>query len=164
MAPSANDEGVTGGGAGDNQDPRITVKLAETLPQAPILFDRLTATSRAGGMPRSEYAKDESSALGHHVRILAIDPLTTGIEHLVIWNRLLADERPPGGRADRHDPLLGALAHDMERPVGTDVADPQRGELGQSEAGVEQDEREGPLALVGEGEEAPQLRVGERGR
>ena len=28
MAPSANDEGVTGDAAGDNQDPRITATLA----------------------------------------------------------------------------------------------------------------------------------------
>ena len=51
----------------------------------------------------------------------------------------------------------------MERPVGTDVTDPQRGELGQAEPGVEEDERKRPLALVGEGEEAPQLRIGEGG-
>lgn len=85
MAPIGSGEAV----AGDNQDPRITAKLAETLAQAPLLFDRLTATSRAGGQTGSECAKDESSALGHHVRILAIDHLTTGIEHLVIWHRLL---------------------------------------------------------------------------
>jgi hypothetical protein len=51
----------------------------------------------------------------------------------------------------------------MERPIGTDVADPQRGELGQAEPGVEQHKRERPLSLVGKGEEAPQLRIGEGG-
>ena len=58
---------------------------------------------------------------------------------------------------------LGGIADDVEGPVGPNIADPQRGELGQAEAGVEEDERQRPLPLVGEGEEAPQLRVGEGG-
>jgi len=77
--------------------------------------------------------------------------------------REIADERPPGTRPDRHDPLLGALAHDMERPVRPDVADPQRGEFGQPQPSVEQHERQRPLPLVGQGQEAPQLGIGERG-
>ena len=44
-------------------------------------------------------------------------------------SREVADERPPSARTDRHDPLLGALAHDMERTVGTDVTDPQTKEF-----------------------------------
>ena len=43
--------------------------------------------------------------------------------------------------------------------VGTDIADPQRGEFGQAQPGVEQHERKRALPLIGEGEEAPQLRV-----
>jgi hypothetical protein len=89
VGSSANDEGVTGDWPGDNQDPRITAKLAETLAQAPVLFDRLTATSRDGAQPGSEAAMDEASALGHHVRIMAIDHLMTGLDHLVMWHRLL---------------------------------------------------------------------------
>ena len=90
MDPRAREEAVAARDSDDdNQDPRITAKLAEILAQAPVLFDRLTATSRAGARAGSEAAQDESSPLGHHVRIMAIDHLTTGIEHLVIWHRLL---------------------------------------------------------------------------
>ncbi len=74
---------------GDTQDPRITSRLAEILAQALVLFDRLTATARAGALPGSEAATDESSPLGRHLRIMAINQLTTGIEHLVMWHRLL---------------------------------------------------------------------------
>ena len=49
----------------------------------------------------------------------------------------------------------------MKRPVGTDVADPQGCELGQPKPGLEQHERERPLPLRGEGQQAPQLRIGE---
>lgn len=89
MDPSANDEGMTDGAAGDNQDPRITAQLAEALAQAPILFNRLTATSRAGAQPGSAAAMDEASPLGHHVRIMAVDHLMTGLDHLVMWHRML---------------------------------------------------------------------------
>jgi hypothetical protein len=85
VGSSPSDEGISG----DNQDPRITAKLAETLAQAPILFDRLTATSRDGAQDGSAAATDEASPLGHHVRIMAIDHLMTGLDHLVMWNRLL---------------------------------------------------------------------------
>jgi hypothetical protein len=84
VGSSPSDEGI----ASDNQDPRITAKLAETLAQAPILFDRLTATSRAGAQAGSDAATDEASPLGHHVR-MAIDHLMTGLDHLVMWHRLL---------------------------------------------------------------------------
>lgn len=90
MDPSASDEAIAAeGSTRDNQDPLITAKLAETLARAPVLSDRLTATSRAGAQAGSEAAQDESSPLGHHVRIMAIDHLTTGIDHLVMWHRLL---------------------------------------------------------------------------
>jgi hypothetical protein len=78
--------------------------------------------------------------------------------------REITDERPSRARADRHDPLLGALAHYMERSIWSHITDPQRGELGQPESGVEQHERKRPLPRVGEGEEAPQLRIGEGGK
>ncbi len=48
-------------------------------------------------------------------------------------------------------------------PVRTDIADPQRGELGQPEPGVEQHERQRPFPFVGKGEEAPQLGIGQGG-
>jgi hypothetical protein len=92
---SANREEVGGDWPGDNQDPRITAKLAEVLAQAPVLFDRLTSTSWAGAQPGSLAATDESSPLGHHVRIQAIDHLTTGIDHLVMWHRLLTSGVQP---------------------------------------------------------------------
>lgn len=95
MAPSASDERVASDWPGDNQDPRITAKLVEVLSQAPVLFDRLTSTSRAGAKPGSAAATDEASPLGHHVRIMAIDHLTTGIDHLVMWNRLLTSGVQP---------------------------------------------------------------------
>jgi hypothetical protein len=95
VASSANDEGIAGDWPGDNQDPRISAKLAEVLSQAPVLFDRLAATSRAGAHPGSEAAADEASPLGHHVRIMPIDHLTTGIDHLVTWNRLLTSGVQP---------------------------------------------------------------------
>lgn len=71
------------------QDPRTTAKLNELLARAPVLFDRIVALSRAGPAPTSAAAEDGSSPLGHHVRVLATDCLSSGLEHLVIWHRLL---------------------------------------------------------------------------
>ncbi len=85
MGSRPDDAGVRS----DTQDPRITAQLAEALARAPLLFDRLTATSRAGAEIGSDAATDEASPLGHHVRIMAIDHLMTGLDHLVMWNRLL---------------------------------------------------------------------------
>lgn len=55
----------------------------------------------------------------------------------------IANERPLCRRSDRHDPFLGALAHDVERAVWADVADPERHELGQAESGVEEEQDQG---------------------
>ena len=91
---TTGDAGIVGtvtpeGSDGDTQDPLITARLAEILAQAPILFDRVGAVARAGASPGSEAARDASVPLGHHVRIMAIDHLSTGIEHLAMWHRLL---------------------------------------------------------------------------
>ena len=96
-ARGVSSERDTDGSDGDTQDPRITARLAEVLARAPILFDRVGATARAGALPGSEATKDASVPLGHHVRILAIDHLTTGIEHLVMWHRLLVAGVQPYG-------------------------------------------------------------------
>ena len=77
--------------------------------------------------------------------------------------RDVAQERPAGGRAEGHDPLLGALAHDPHRPVGPQVADPEPRHLGQPQAGVEQEQDEGALAGLGDREQPLQLGVGEGG-
>lgn len=74
---------------GETQDPSITAKLAELLSQAPALFGRLGAVARRGVLRGSRAAEDGASPLGHHVRVLATDHLSIGIEHLVIWHRLL---------------------------------------------------------------------------
>ncbi len=79
----------------DNQDPAITARLAEALARAPRLFDRLHATAKAGADPGSEAVKDAAVPLGHHGQILAVDHLSSGIEHLVIWNRLLTSGVQP---------------------------------------------------------------------
>jgi hypothetical protein len=86
---------ATDGSEGDTQDPQITARLAETLARAPVLFDRLAATARAGITPGSPAAQDATSELGHHTRIMAIDHLATGLEHLVIWHRLLTGGSQP---------------------------------------------------------------------
>lgn len=54
-----------------------------------MLFDRLGLLAREAVAPGSNASKDASVPLGHHVRILAIDHLSTGLEHLVMWRRLL---------------------------------------------------------------------------
>jgi len=90
MDPGTSQDAVAASiSAGDTQDPLVTAKLAEVLAQAPVLFDRLTATSRAGAQPGSDAATDEATLLGHHVRIMAVDHLMTGLDHLVMWHRLL---------------------------------------------------------------------------
>lgn len=83
------------GSDGDTQDPQITARLAQILARAPVLFDRLGAAARAGIAPGSQAAEDATSVLGHHTRIMAIDHLATGIEHLVIWHRLLTGGSQP---------------------------------------------------------------------
>lgn len=79
----------------DNQDPAITAGLAEALAQAPVLFDRLQATAKSAAASGSDAAKDAAAPLGHHGQILAVDHLSSGIEHLVIWNRLLTSGVQP---------------------------------------------------------------------
>lgn len=81
MAAEGSDE--------DSQDPATTARLVEVLAQAPVLFDRLHTTAQAGASPGSEAAKDASAPLGHHGQIMAIDHLSCGVEHLVVWRRLL---------------------------------------------------------------------------
>jgi hypothetical protein len=41
----------------------------------------------------------------------------------------VADDLRPGGPADRHDPFLRALAHDLERAVGPQIAQAQPGRI-----------------------------------
>ena len=91
MDPGTSQDAVAASASADDtqQDPLVTAKLGEVLAQAPVLFDRLTATSRAGAQPGSDAATDEATPLGHHVRIMAIDHLMTGLDHLVMWHRLL---------------------------------------------------------------------------
>lgn len=79
----------------DSQDPAITARLAQALAQAPVLFDRLHATAKAGAASGSEAAKDAAAPLGHNGQILAVDHLSSGIEHLVMWNRLLTSGVQP---------------------------------------------------------------------
>lgn len=79
----------------DTQDPMITARLAQVLAKAPILFDHLGATARVGIVPGSPASEDATSELGHHARILAMDHLATGLEHLVIWHRLLTGGSQP---------------------------------------------------------------------
>ena len=73
----------------DTQDPEITSRLAQVLSRAPALLDRLSAAARAGAAPGSPAEREAHSPLGHHARIMAIDHLSTGIEHLFVWHRLL---------------------------------------------------------------------------
>lgn len=80
---------------GDIQDPQVTAKLAQILANAGVLFDRLGATARAGIASGSPAAEDAAAELGHHTRIMAIDHLATGLEHLVIWHRLLTGGSQP---------------------------------------------------------------------
>ena len=75
----------------------------------------------------------------------------------------IADERPPGGRSQRDDPFLRALAENVERSVRADVADPEGHDLGQSESRVEEKQDERPLAVARQGQQAAELRVAERG-
>ena len=39
----------------------------------------------------------------------------------------VADDRPAGGRPDRHDPLFGALTHDLDRAVRPEIAEADPG-------------------------------------
>lgn len=85
----------TDGSDSDTQDPQITARLAQVLARAPLLHDRLGATARAGIAPGSPAAEDATAELGHHTRIMAIDHLATGLEQLVIWQRLLTAGSQP---------------------------------------------------------------------
>lgn len=86
---------ATDDSTGDTQDPQITAKLAQTLGRAPVLFEHLGVTARAGIAPGSPAAEDATSELGHHTRIMAMDHLSTGLEHLVVWHRLLTGGSQP---------------------------------------------------------------------
>ena len=71
------------------QDPAVTARLARILNGARPLKARLEFAVRAGVMTGSPAATDRAHPLGHHVAILAGDYLSTGIEHLVVWEHLL---------------------------------------------------------------------------
>jgi hypothetical protein len=59
--------------------------------------------------------------------------------------------------------LRPGIAHDPHRPVGPQVTDPERRDLGEPRAGVEQEQDDGTLARLGDGERPLQLGVGEGG-
>ena len=77
--------------------------------------------------------------------------------------RDVAQERSARRGSEGHDPLLRSLAHDPDRPAGPQVADPERRDLGKPQAGAEQEQDEGALAGLGDGEQPLQLSVGEWG-
>lgn len=74
----------------------------------------------------------------------------------------VAEERPTGGRADGHDPLLRALAQHPDRPVGPEIADAHGGDLGEPKAGVQEEQSECTLARIGERQETLELSNAER--
>ena len=74
----------------------------------------------------------------------------------------IADHRRPGGAADRHDPFLGALAHDLERAVGPQIAQAQAGRLRDPQSAIEEEQEDRPVADVGDREEPPHRIVADR--
>jgi hypothetical protein len=74
----------------------------------------------------------------------------------------VAPDRPPSGGADRHDPLFGTLAHDLDRAVGPEIGERDPGDLRDAQPGVDQEQQDGCVASVGHGEEPPKVVVGER--
>lgn len=75
--------------AENTQEPATTQQLARILSQAPTLSERLITGVRAGVTFGSAASVDQAHPLGHHTGILATGFLSSGIEHLVIWERLL---------------------------------------------------------------------------
>jgi len=73
-----------------------------------------------------------------------------------------ADDRRPGGAADRHDPFLGALAHDLEGAVGPQIAQAQAGRLRDPKAAIEEEQEDRPVADVSDREEPPHCIVADR--
>jgi hypothetical protein len=58
----------------------------------------------------------------------------------------VARQRLAGDAPDRHDPLAGALAHDLDTAVGAQVGGAQAGQLRQAQAGVEEQQHDGAVA------------------
>lgn len=75
--------------AADHQDPATSTELVRILAGAQGLFDRVGALALAGATQGSEADIDAGLPLGHHVGFLASGYLTTGVEHLVMWDQLL---------------------------------------------------------------------------
>ena len=74
----------------------------------------------------------------------------------------VANDRPRAVAADRHDPFLRALAHDLERAVRPQIAQAQAGRLGDPQARVEEEQEDRPVADVGDREQPPQRIVADR--
>lgn len=66
----------------------------------------------------------------------------------------LLDQRLASYRPDRHDPLAGALAHDLDAAVGPQVDGAQAGQLRQAQSGVEEQQHDGAVAGRGTVEQA----------
>lgn len=66
----------------------------------------------------------------------------------------VAHDRCPSCPADGHDALLCSLAPDLERAIGPQVAQSQSRRLGHPQAGVEQEQQDGPVADTCRGEQA----------
>jgi hypothetical protein len=73
----------------------------------------------------------------------------------------VADDRPAGACPDRHDPLLGALAHDLDRAVRPQIAETDPGRFRNTKAGVKKEQQDGPVAHAGEPEKASEGVVGD---
>ncbi len=71
----------------------MTERLVKLLEHAPELRERAAALAKAGSAPRSDATRDAGLPLGHHVGILAMDVLATGLEHLFVWQQLLTEAK-----------------------------------------------------------------------
>lgn len=71
------------------------------------------------------------------------------------------DGRLPSRRADRHDPLLRALAANLDRPIGSQGAEPKAGHLRHVQAGIEHEQHDRSIANRGDRKQPPKDVVGD---
>src|ERR1035437_6290943 len=61
-------------------------------------------------------------------------------------------DRPARTRSDGHEPLLGALAHNLDRAVGPQVTKSDASRFGDAQAGIEEEQEDRLVAGAREGE------------
>ena len=125
--------------AADHVECRVAEDLLEAEHVAPVdevaagerVAERVGAAAGANPRPPPETGDcDLDATAAKHPAPATDEQRVNGADERPVGD--VAEEGPAGGGPERDDPLGGSLAHDPDRPVRPQIANPERGDLGES--------------------------------